>query len=660
MFPRAILATAAVLALSCPALAQPPDPKPEPKVDPKTGAPAAEPVAVPVSQPAPEFAPVDPRYSFRYDGGNGVGYRNGFFLLESFYPFAQVPGQSVGFGNARVFNYMDGRFWEVQLGGGSRWVVGESGAVFGVNAFYDGRNTDLRWYNQIGFGAELIGERWDLRANVYIPVGRQLVRAGSSDALSTPRFVGTNIAFDRTRFTTFESTMGGVDVEVGRRLPSFLPNVRSTAYLGFYHFSNDRVQTANGIRGRLEAWVNDNLSLHMAVQQDAVFDTTFTGGVAVHFGGGRRGSVGYGVESRLGAPVSRQPAMVIQRKTDAARTTELALDPATGAPIEVRHANSASATGGDGSVERPFNTLGTLQAGSAPGHILFVHANSAFTGEGIVLQDNQRLLGEGIAHQFVSRQGTFVLPRATAGTMAPLISMAPMTAVTLANGTEVSGLRIDMSGGDGIRSIRVSNVNVNRNFITGSGQGGIVLLRTGGTSRITENVLDNNNLARLAVLGIGVTNVDVPGTFFVTGNRVTNMFATSGIQVSAGANTFASQGPVVAVLNNNFVSGITGLGGAISGRGITLSASGDAVAFYSASNNTIGATFSDGLFVRAATTSTLASRLLGNTASGAINLSTTQTGTVFTENVLGTNSPAPMLMGNVTVVPSGTFAFPTP
>lgn len=651
---KLLAATVAALAFAGGALAQPPAaPKELPPVAPKEPGGAVVPAPASAAPEPPAFAPVDPRYSLRYDGGNGVGYRNGFFLLETFYPFAQVPGESLGFGNARVLNYMDGRFWEVQLGGGSRWVVGDSGAVFGVNAFYDGRNTDLRWYNQIGFGAELIGERWDLRANVYIPIGRQFVGAGTRETLSGPRFLGTNIAFDRTRVSQFESSMGGVDVEVGRRLPNFFPNVRSTAYLGFYHFSNDRVQTANGIRGRLETWVNDNLSLHMGVQQDAVFDTTFTGGVAFHFGGPRRGSGGYGVESRLAAPVSRQPAMVIQRKNQSTRTSELAVDPATGAPIEVRHANSGAAAGGDGSVERPFNTLGGLQTGSAPGQILFVHAGSAFSGEAIVLQANQRFLGEGIAHQFAARQGTFSLPRATGGTALPIIGLSPMTAVTLASGNEVSGFQIFGAGVNGITGTGIAGANLNRNTLTNIGSAGIRLLNVTGVSFVTDNVIANVG-ANGGVNGSGISFVETAGnsgTVRISGNQV---FAITG---SNGISAVSSRGTLFVQVLNNRVDGVT-LPGVVA-QGIVV-ASQRATVFAQVANNTVLNTKNDAITLGASALGTLKTQVAKNVTLANVVLQQTGGGMHSTEDVLGTNSVVPMLVGGTTVVPFGTFGFPVP
>ena len=108
-------------------------------------------------------------------------------------------------------------------------------------------------------------------------------------------------------------------------------------------------------------------------------------------------------------------------------TPVIATKPGTNDPIIVDHAASYAAAGGDGTFEHPYTTLPQLQAGSHPGDILFVWANSTFTGEGMVLQNNQRFLGEGVTHLFTASQGTFVLPRATSFTALPVINNAPAT-----------------------------------------------------------------------------------------------------------------------------------------------------------------------------------------------------------------------------------------
>ena len=253
--------------------------------------------------------------------------------------------------------------------------------------------------------------------------------------------MNTNISLDRT--LTNETSMAGFDVELGRELPSWFEDVRTSAYLGFYHYDAPGMQSANGVRGRLESWIGENVSLNLAVENDAVTNTTVSGGIAFHWGGvSRAARQADPLAAKLGDRVVRDPAIITQQKSDTTR--ELAIDPVTGQPIEVRHVDSNAAPGGDGSVLHPFQTLAQLQAGSGQNQILFAHADSVFIDQRIKLQPNQRFLGEGIDHYFTAVQGTFLLPRATTGKNLPLIydsDFGPFVSVVLAkqNNTEVAG-----------------------------------------------------------------------------------------------------------------------------------------------------------------------------------------------------------------------------
>ena len=443
----------------------------------------------------PDPATISPRFSIRREFGDGVGFDGGYSYFETFYPVWQTPGQAITFANVRVVNYDDERYWEAQVGGGTRWRTGEN--VFGVNAFYDGRNTDVRYYNQAGFGLELLRRDWELRSNFYIPVGQRRSQVGDTGFFN-PQFVSTNITLDRT--LTNESSMSGFDVELGRELPSWFDDVRTSAYIGFYHYDAPGMQSANGVRGRLESWIGENVSLNLAVQNDAVTNTTVSGGVAIHWGGvslaARQADP---LAAKLGDRVVRDPAIITQQKSDTSR--ELAIDPATGLPIEVRHLDSNAAPGGDGSVLHPFQTLAQLQAGSGPNQILFAHADSVFFDQKIKLQPNQRFLGEGIDHYFTAVQGTFLLPRATAGTNQPLIQdtfFGPFVSIILANHDEVAGLRIDQAIGIGIFGHNVTGVTLDRNQIVSSspfGNAASILLvyarSTGNTATIDGNTVNS-------------------------------------------------------------------------------------------------------------------------------------------------------------------------
>lgn len=451
-----------------------------------------------------------PWMALRRSFGDDVGYEHGFSRLETFVPLLESPNDWILFFDGRAVNFDNRQAWQVNVGGGLRVYLADIDAVFGLNGYYDGRTTDVHYYNQAGAGWELLGGHWEARGNVYIPTGPQQYQAGDS-GLFDLRFLGHYIEGDRIR--TYETTMGGTDVEIGCRLP-VLEELNPRAYLGFYHFSAHEMRTANGIRGRVETYLTDNITAQGAVQHDDLFKTTVTGGIAIYFGRYGGASRNTRAINKMGYRVVREPAVVIARHNK--QSSELLIDPRDGEPVRVTHVASFATPGGDGTVENPFQTLLGAETGSLPEDIVFAHAVSDFYGEGITLQDGQRLLGEGIPHFVSAVQGDFLLPRATSNSALPIIQYSPSNAVSLANNTEVSGLDLRNSWDDGIDGDDIVNVNINRNMIRDAGDDGIDLDDVGGTVHIVGNRIYDSDEYGMELLNGG----NVMGTYNIANNII--------------------------------------------------------------------------------------------------------------------------------------------
>lgn len=255
---------------------------------------------------------VPARWTARVDVGDGIGYTRGFTYLEGFLPLYQPDDSKLWFGDVRAVNFLDAGRWEFNAGAGYRTQGDARDIVWGANLFYDGRRTDAHFFHQIGVGAEALFAGWEARCNGYFVVGGQ--RKLTADA-TFASVVGNQLILDR--YQGFDVAMSGVDAEIGGLL-AVLPQYSPRAFVGFYHYSAEGMSTANGIRGRLEAWVNSHCSLHFAVQNDGVFDTTVTGGVALHFGGARVRNDGSPrtVEERLGQRVVRDVNIVVAQRID--------------------------------------------------------------------------------------------------------------------------------------------------------------------------------------------------------------------------------------------------------------------------------------------------------------------------------------------------------
>jgi hypothetical protein len=612
-----------------------------------------------------------PRATIRHDVGDGVGYNHGFTYFEGFLPLWQSLDDTLVYLDLRTVNFDDARFWEFNAGGGMRWFNPLTDRILGVNSFYDGRLTGDDYFNQIGFGLESLGWILDLRANFYFPVGERRHKVFDSGPVN-PQFVGNNIAVDRGQ--AFDVAMRGFDVEAGGPLP-FLTDFDPRAYVGYYHYEGNGARSANGIRGRLEAHLSRNLSLHFAVQNDQVFDTTVNGGLALHWGGSRGGQGPRTFTEALGQRVVRDVNIVLAKDTQT--TKELAIDPVTGQPLIIKHASSSASADGDGTVERPFQTLKELQEGSAPGHILFAHAGSVFDKQRIVLQNGQRLLGEGIQHTYTSALGAFVLPRATSATGLPIISNSANRAIVLASNTEVAGLVIKNPDRNGIFGRDIGNINLNRNTITNTTRSAIRLVDISGEVRITDNTISetdrhgikivNNNATRaqatianntftdIAVCGCGdpihvLLRDSTTWSGTITGNKI-DQTGGEGIFISARNNASAA-----AIITGNSILG--------AGLGIDLESSQSAIGSFQVARNNLDQISILGLWADSSKNATMSLQLFGNTSSADFLLNTPKNGDFRVEDTLTTNNmtggASITTLGGVVTVPFGTLGFPAP
>jgi hypothetical protein len=138
----------------------------------------------------------------------------------------------------------DERLLQFDGGAGYRSYNGFLNCIVGVNGFHDYRDTG-RSFQQLGLGGELLGDRWEFRGNLYLPIGLQHQLLAQGPAVNGVQFVGYNIALGEQPFLQ-EVAMRGFDLEVGRSVP-ILPRFDPRAYLGFYHFDAEGAKTANGI-----------------------------------------------------------------------------------------------------------------------------------------------------------------------------------------------------------------------------------------------------------------------------------------------------------------------------------------------------------------------------------------------------------------------------
>ena len=137
------------------------------------------------SQPAPTTLPSSPlrcslskrsmHVDFRHIEGNGVGYDKGYSTMEAFFAPRKLLGSILPFVDLRGHIFNDGTY-AANGGMGMRCLFPSTCLALGGNVFYDYRHSRHHDYNQVGAGLELLGARWDLHINGYLPFWKKKSR----------------------------------------------------------------------------------------------------------------------------------------------------------------------------------------------------------------------------------------------------------------------------------------------------------------------------------------------------------------------------------------------------------------------------------------------------------------------------------------------------
>jgi hypothetical protein len=335
------------------------------------------------------------------------------------------------------------------IGVGYRWMhmapyVLEGERVSGWSLWADGTSTRAdNFFPQIGISFESLGNLWDFRANGYIPVGDE-------DQIGDFEPTG-EIAFEENFISqitqaTVDSSFYVAEGEFARRLGA---DRDAWAFAGPYFLGNNDDETV-GYKVGLRGYATPDLLLQFAVSDDEIFKTKATFSLVWFVGRTRTDFMpACGLPDRLREPVLRNDYVALTQSfvRDGIPLTDL-----NDEVIRIVHVDSDAPAGGNGTFEAPLNNLDDILGNSQEGDIVFAHAESVFTGQNAVLQDNQRFLGEGNDEVFTvatTEEGTINIPESSPGARAltrPQINASPGDAITLADANEVANFDIDGQG----------------------------------------------------------------------------------------------------------------------------------------------------------------------------------------------------------------------
>ena len=382
-----------------------------------------------------------------------------------------------------------------------------------VAAFYDYDGDDQQdfsdGFNQLGVSAAIKTPRADLITNGYFPVGTDAYTLG--DVTGVNCFVGNNIALQ----AGLESALQGFDMTLRTR-PKQLAFANGYIDFGGYHYNADLVDSFAGGRLRVGVQLINSLRLAAEINQDERFDTT--GALNVSWTYGNTNS-GHGSEY---AGLARDLEKYARNDHIVRFSQDLvvAVNPLTGQPINVIHANNLQLGVGDGSDENPFATLAEAEAASSVNDVIFVDSGDGTdTGyqNGIALQDGQQLLSGG-GSQFVQNADGTLISLTKVGVGAATISnVGGNEVVSLANNNVIGGINIDATGATyGVFGNDVNGFAINETSISGAALDGVNINNASGNLSFTGNTISVNGQDGVFING----STDVTSNFVFTDNQI--------------------------------------------------------------------------------------------------------------------------------------------
>jgi trimeric autotransporter adhesin len=348
-----------------------------------------------------------PQFGLTHSTGSGLGFDRNFTTVDAFVPLFDIQ-DGIAFGDFRGLLESDLGPRGVNIGFGRRSYNPTFNGIVGYYLYYDYRETETAFFQQLSPGFELLKDGWEFRVNGYIPA-----IFGDRKSIDN-RFFENSLLIDRA-----EVAYSGVDAEIGLAVP-VLSQFETRVFGGGYYFNASNDKPVSGWKTRVESRVSDFLTVGVSIQQDDVFDTTVNATVALRFPGNGildlfRDSNAFaprGLMDRLTDRVQRLQNIVVDQD-DGVKALN-----STGEPLFFLHlSDRGDAPKLDGSVEFPYSELDQALTDrrytNGTADIIYVRqaCSPAITHEGnIVLQPNTQLLSNRAVQNVKTQLGVQRLP----------------------------------------------------------------------------------------------------------------------------------------------------------------------------------------------------------------------------------------------------------
>lgn len=510
------------------------------------------------------------RLELKHIESKGIGYNQGYSSLDAF--FTGKEGDYIPFVDLRGHVFNDGK-WATNVGVGTRYIFDPCLWMVGVNGYFDYRSThSTTHFTQIGAGIEAFYDRFDFRLNGYLPVGHKRKRTKTHlESISFKRFSGNYILINEHYNNTYHGAMKGFNAELGGHL--FGNRTQYDVYLaaGPYYYTLTEGKETWGGKARLKIGLTRCLFLEVSDSYDWIFRNRLQGSinVTIPFAGRRwmrsKATCRNVMNWQAVMPPERQEIIVVSKFKKKQTIDPVAIDPSTGKPFYVVFVNNTHTGLGNGTFENPFQNLSnndnmtSAQSGSFPNNTLYVFAGDGtaahMQGGNMQLQANQRFLGSGNAHQYLTTKGLLTIPAQTTNrpSIKGVTGIGGFSAVLLADNNEVSGFNISFNSISPVDSGKacilgngpIVSANINNNILTNETS---AIFFTGLTAMgaASGTLLINNNVSSLHAPAYRLAVVNATVTF--ENNSTTNDTLVGGLRVDCFGNVTAS------IQNNVFLS----------------------------------------------------------------------------------------------------------
>ena len=481
------------------------------------------------------------RVSVRHIEGGGIGYSEGYTTVEGFFAPNPAPLSVIPFLDLRAHIFNNGKI-ATNAGFGLRGILGSR--VYGLNTYYDYRNTNKLHYNQVGFGLETLGPVWDVRVNGYLPVGKKIT---SPYAIKFGQFFDHELLLSQKR----QFAMKGAEAELGFHFGKS-KNFEFYGAAGPYYYLGPLGPNTWGGKIRLNGMYKEYITLELSNSYDNRFHNNFQGQLTFNIPFGRKSDHksyrSSKIASRLVQPVGREEIIVVGKQ----RQNTPAINPVTHQPYFFVFVDNTSHS--SGTYQSPYHSLAQAEQNSSIHDIIYVFPGDGTTqgmDSGILLKANQKFWGSGTNHLIQTTQGTITIPAQS--NSYPTITNTNIdtegNAITLGTNNAIKGFTITGALNNAIYGTDPQNLEVCSCIITNNSTYTLEASFSNDASILLTNNQFLNN-----VNGLLLTLNDT-SSFVCSNNIFKNQSSSSTVPLTliANNNTFSAQ-----IDNNIFDSNTTG------------------------------------------------------------------------------------------------------